>query len=418
MPTQVAVKYTDIDYTVFSDAASLVAEGRSPYERDTYRYSPLLAFLMLPNVYLHPSWGKLLFSAADLVTGTLLFHLLRLQGVPSHAPTKYVAAAWLFNPFTLPVATRGNADSLISSLVLAMLFCCLTRRVITAALLYGLLVHLRIYPVIYGLPILFFMRSNEVLRSSEVSQSSDVSRRTDGSSWSGKKVQREPAGGSIIPETPAKEHAAHGTKALRKYAPNRSQIKFGVVSAATFLLLGVLCWRMYGMSFVNEAFVYHMTRKDPRHNFSMHFYPVYLRYSAHAPSMLTTIARAMISTLPQAAVLVVLASTFYHELPLCFFLQTLAFVAFNKVCTAQYFVWYFCLLPLVLASAPVHRSRRGLASLASWGMTQGHWLFWAYRLEFLGESVFLHVWVASVLFFCSNVWVICEVILHHTRKAK
>ncbi|KAJ3029965.1 UNVERIFIED_CONTAM: GPI mannosyltransferase 1 [Siphonaria sp. JEL0065] len=57
------VKYTDIDYAVFtaSDAAALVASGRSPFDRATYRYTPLLAWILVGVN------GKILFCICDLI---------------------------------------------------------------------------------------------------------------------------------------------------------------------------------------------------------------------------------------------------------------------------------------------------------------------------------------------------------------
>ena len=34
-------------------------QAESPYQRATYRYTPLLAYILLPNAWLHPAWGKM-----------------------------------------------------------------------------------------------------------------------------------------------------------------------------------------------------------------------------------------------------------------------------------------------------------------------------------------------------------------------
>jgi phosphatidylinositol glycan class M len=81
--------------------------------------------------------------------------------------------------------------------------------------------------------------------------------------------------------------------------------------------------------------------------------------------------------------------------------QTVAFVALNRVATAQYFVWWLAFLPLLLpelaARLDVRRARALGGAAAAWAAAVGHWLAWAYALEFRGAPVHAGVWAAALL---------------------
>jgi len=112
---------------------------------------------------------------------------------------------------------------------------------------------------------------------------------------------------------------------------------------------------------------------------------------------------------PQAAAVLILSWRFRagDDLALGLFLLTYAFVTFNKVVTSQYFMWYISWLPLC-----AHRlnfgASTGRAMAAAWFGAQGLWLAAAYLLEFCSWNVFVHVWLASLLFFSVNVFIMCR----------
>lgn len=63
---------TDIDYKIYSEAAEIVTSGGSPYQRHTYRYSPILAYLMIPNQYFGFIAGKFVLVLFDLIALVLI----------------------------------------------------------------------------------------------------------------------------------------------------------------------------------------------------------------------------------------------------------------------------------------------------------------------------------------------------------
>jgi phosphatidylinositol glycan class M len=67
---------TDIDYKVYSDSTTYP----TPYERHTYRYTPLLSYMMTWN-YTVAEWiGKAIFAVFDVVAIFILWHIIAKSG--------------------------------------------------------------------------------------------------------------------------------------------------------------------------------------------------------------------------------------------------------------------------------------------------------------------------------------------------
>jgi GPI mannosyltransferase 1 subunit M len=149
--------YTDIDYLVFTDAARFVSRGRSPYDRATYRYTPLLAWLLYPTTWggLWFEFGKVLFSLADVLTGWLIILILRRR-MPLAKATNY-ACIWLLNPMVASISARGSSEGLVALLTIALLWATLERRVILAGCILGIAVHVKIYPFIYATTLVWWL---------------------------------------------------------------------------------------------------------------------------------------------------------------------------------------------------------------------------------------------------------------------
>ena len=97
-----------------------------------------------------------------------------------------------------------------------------------------------------------------------------------------------------------------------------------------------LCPHSYGEDFIREAYLYHITRRDIKHNFSVYFYLLYL-----VDGSWLSLPVGLLAFLPQAALLLLTAARFSADITFCCFVQTVVFVTFNKVCTSQ--VHYSCM---------------------------------------------------------------------------
>jgi len=369
------VKYTDVDYIVYTDAARHVVNGGSPYARATYRYPPVLAILLTPNVLIHEVYGKVLFSALDVVVGGLILKIGLLRGYNGRE-IKYALWTWLFNPFTCTISTRGSCESLTGVLMLLVVHSLLVGDIAKGAIAYGAVVHFRLYPIIHSLMFVAYLSKRDIVGNRSLFQNFKFL------SW-----------------------------------VTVQNVKFGVLSALAFFGLSWVSFATYGMEYLDESILYHVRRTDHRHNFAPAFYGVYLDAHLQHEAVLSQSRVKQVSdllassALATLSVVLVLGFLLSRDMPFALFAQTLAFVTFNKVCTAQYFVWWFMLLPLILPSLMrSYRKKHLIFSFSLWIIAQLHWLVWAYSLEFKGMQVYRSLWTASLAFFGANIWFLVNII--------
>jgi len=309
------VKYTDIDYLVFTDAARFVSRGQSPYARETYRYTPLLAWLLLPTARATAApapppaaaaallaLGKALFALADVAAGHLLARVLTLpaaeggRGLPP-ARARAFAAVWLLNPMVAAISTRGSSEGLVGALAAALVWAALRRRLALAAVLLGLAVHVKIYPFVYAPALLWWMDDARLAGRGPRPQEARLSLR------------------AFV--TPAR-------------------VRLAVLSLAVFLGLNAVMASLYGADFVRHTFLHHVSRLDHRHNFSPYNTQLY-QASAAPPARLRLPGVESFAFVPQlllSTLLIPLVAA-KKDLAASMLAQTFAFVTFNKVCTSQ-----------------------------------------------------------------------------------
>lgn len=149
----------------------------SPYTRATYRYTPLLAVLLSPihvlPAPLGPISGKVVFSYVSSFTiPNLLARLAAAEGQATMTTTTttttttattawLIHGIWTLNPMILNINTRGSSEALLVVLVLGSLVALREGRWRTCAVLWGMAIHWKLYPVIYASSILVVLQRQD-----------------------------------------------------------------------------------------------------------------------------------------------------------------------------------------------------------------------------------------------------------------
>lgn len=365
------VKYTDIDYMIVVDGARELLHGGTPFDRTTYRYTPLLAVLVIPAVLTANPLGKVVFTLSDLGAAYYCFHML--LRFTTERSAKWMVVIWiLFNPVVLNVSTRGNSDMLISFMSMGVLAKFAEGRHFTAAAILGFAVHFKIYPVIYALPLVLGV-------------------------W--ERASQKDFFGRLADTAPV-------------------VIGCALCFTVAFAVPTYVCYLIYGQQYLDEAFIYHIHREDHRHNFSPYWLLMYLNMGRRNLGVGVDYSVGLFAFLPQLAVLCYASWKLRKNIAHACCVETILFVAFNKVCTVQYFVWFLPLLAFVFCEPAQPKRLTGATStpkserppllsavaiILMWSLMIPLWVWTAYGLEFEGQNHYGRLWIVSCAFFLATV---------------
>lgn len=396
------VSFTDIDYKVVSDGARHILNDQSPYKRHTYRYTPILAYILTGNILIHESFGKVLFSVCDICIGIIIRQIIvdeywnsltdqsisipNKKGKPNvrlnfvnklEKRATWSALCWLYNPMAIVISTRGNGDSITSLFILLTIYALqrsvqqLKRYNLTyvmfAGFVHGLAIHFRLFPLAFSLAYYLYL--------------GDDSKQSN-------------------------QYQRNVFRILFQF--NRKQILLIFSTLSTILALTILFYQKYDYEFLFESYIYHLMRKDTRHNFSLYFYMNLLNSN---PMLIEKV----LTFLPQFFILLAINLNFgIHRkmIGFCIFLQAFVIVAFNPVVTSQYFIWYLAILPICLKNFQTLKLNRALSYCGLWCSVQAIWLYSAYLLEFKGWNTFGFIWMQGAIFFAANCFIM-KVLIDH-----
>ena len=113
---------------------------------------------------------------------------------------------------------------------------------------------------------------------------------------------------------------------------------------------------------------------------------------------------AILTFVPQWSVILAAGFTFHYDIFFAIVMQTWAFVAFNKVMTAQYFLWYMSLMPFLAINNGIIHKHPSLGFVLYLSQV-GYMAFWglhAFQLEFFGVNYFERINLINQAFFVIN----------------